>query len=290
MNSWADRWKAAGECVGRETLAEWCLGVTIAYTTLEDWIAVKGLRREDYKGLRKTLLALADELGVALPEELGSAIDIRDRINHSASRPVTQWEAAMAVRTMEAAALATAEPTDLPELPPPHVLDQIRRELEHGRGKRLLLGARTRWQEYQLGNPKGSVVTCSVVGLGRRSATLLLAPGLIGRVDISEIAVRRINAPEEYLRIGQEVRAEVLEYVPGAWQILLSIRRASAEWINAQAEAEEARQQELAAAEAVARPPFLGHLLLVIFLPIKTPLLSRPVPASGVHGRHRGTS
>jgi small subunit ribosomal protein S1 len=72
----------------------------------------------------------------------------------------------------------------------------------------------------------GSVIDGPVTSLTKFGAFVQLAEGLEGMIHISEIsAERRINHPQEVLKVGQVVRAQVLELDKDKRLIRLSIKQ-----------------------------------------------------------------
>jgi len=102
-------------------------------------------------------------------------------------------------------------------------------------------------EQYQ----EGQVITGKVVQIKEYGAFVELAPGLDGLVHISEVAHKRVGNINEELKIGQEVRAKILEIDKERKRISLSIKacldEAPAE--EAPAAAEEAAPAEEAPAE-----------------------------------------
>jgi small subunit ribosomal protein S1 len=82
------------------------------------------------------------------------------------------------------------------------------------------------WAEAPQKFPAGSVVEGPVVSLTKFGAFVQLSEGMEGMIHISEIsAEKRINHPQDVLRIGQQVKAQVLEVDKAKRQLRLSIKQ-----------------------------------------------------------------
>jgi small subunit ribosomal protein S1 len=82
------------------------------------------------------------------------------------------------------------------------------------------------WAEAAQRLPAGSVVEGPVTSLTKFGAFVQIAEGVEGMIHISEIsAEKRINHPQDVLRTGQVVKAQVLELDPEKRQIKLSIKQ-----------------------------------------------------------------
>lgn len=92
----------------------------------------------------------------------------------------------------------------------------------------------------------GSTLTGKVTRLAEFGAFVEIAPGLDGLVHISEIATKRINRPEEVLKVGQDVVVQIIKIDDATKRIGLSIKAV-------QKAAEEAARAESAAQEEAAR-------------------------------------
>ncbi len=80
------------------------------------------------------------------------------------------------------------------------------------------------WMDVQVEYPVGCQVQGTVSRLQPFGAFVELAPGVDGLVHISELgADRRINHPEEVLKVGEQVRATVLSIDPEKKRIGLSL-------------------------------------------------------------------
>jgi small subunit ribosomal protein S1 len=71
---------------------------------------------------------------------------------------------------------------------------------------------------------EGAEVGGKVTRLSDFGAFVELAPGVDGLVHVSEIAHRRINHPQDVLKIDEVVRCKVLKIDPGTRRISLSIK------------------------------------------------------------------
>lgn len=82
------------------------------------------------------------------------------------------------------------------------------------------------WAEAAERFPVGSMVEGRVTGFTAFGAFVELAEGLTGMVHISEItAEKRLNHPQEVLRLGQQVKAKVLAVDAEKRQLRLSIKQ-----------------------------------------------------------------
>jgi small subunit ribosomal protein S1 len=82
------------------------------------------------------------------------------------------------------------------------------------------------WAEAPQKFPAGSVVEGPVVSLTKFGAFVQLSECMEGMIHISEIsAEKRINHPQDVLRIGQQVKAQVLEVDKAKRQLRLSIKQ-----------------------------------------------------------------
>lgn len=83
------------------------------------------------------------------------------------------------------------------------------------------------WESVEHKYPVGSVVEGRVVRLVPFGCFVELEPGVEGLVHISQLADRRVNAPDEVVREGETVRVRVLRLQPVERRISLSIREAN---------------------------------------------------------------
>src|ERR1019366_6648602 len=82
------------------------------------------------------------------------------------------------------------------------------------------------WTEVPQRFPVGSAIEGPVTRLMNFGAFVQLTEGVEGLVHISEItSERRINHPQEMLRVGQTVKAQVLAVDPEKRQIKLSMKQ-----------------------------------------------------------------
>jgi small subunit ribosomal protein S1 len=82
------------------------------------------------------------------------------------------------------------------------------------------------WADAQQKFPAGSVVEGPIVSLTKFGAFVQLSEGVEGMIHVSEIsAEKRINHPQDVLRIGQQVKAQVLEVDKAKRQFRLSIKQ-----------------------------------------------------------------
>ena len=81
------------------------------------------------------------------------------------------------------------------------------------------------WKEASSKYAVGSVVTGKVTRTVDFGAFIEVEPGLEGLAHISELAPTRIKATTDAVKVGQEVKAKVLEVDPNARRMSLSVRR-----------------------------------------------------------------
>ena len=82
------------------------------------------------------------------------------------------------------------------------------------------------WTDAPKNFPVGSAIEGPVTRLMNFGAFVQLAEGVEGLVHVSEItAERRINHPQDMLRVGQIVKAQVLAVEPEKRQIKLSMKQ-----------------------------------------------------------------
>ena len=124
------------------------------------------------------------------------------------------------------------------------------RDLDHEK-KKISLGYRKTednpWEIFKAQYPIGSVVDAKIVGMTAFGAFAQIIPGIDGLIHISQIADRRIEKPQDELKIGQEVKVKITNVDYDKKRISLSIRALLEDGDSAAAEA-----APEAAAEAVA--------------------------------------
>ena len=126
--------------------------------------------------------------------------------------------------------------------------------------KKISLGYRKAednpWEIFKAQYPIGSVVDAKIVGMTTFGAFAQIIPGIDGLIHISQIADRRIDKPQDELKIGQEVKVKIINVDYENKRISLSIR-ALLEGENSApvAEAAEAASSAKASAEAVEDTP-----------------------------------
>jgi small subunit ribosomal protein S1 len=82
------------------------------------------------------------------------------------------------------------------------------------------------WKDAVQKFPPGSVIEGPVVSLTRFGAFVQMAEGIEGMIHVSEIsAEKRINHPQDVLKAGQIVKAQVLELDPAKRTVRLSIKQ-----------------------------------------------------------------
>jgi small subunit ribosomal protein S1 len=82
------------------------------------------------------------------------------------------------------------------------------------------------WRDATQKFPVGSAVEGKVVNIAKFGAFVQLAEGVEGMIHISDIsAEKRLNHPQDVLKVGQTVRAQVLEIDPEARRLKLGIKQ-----------------------------------------------------------------
>lgn len=108
------------------------------------------------------------------------------------------------------------------------------------------------WEIFKANYPIGSVVTAKVVGMTTFGAFAQIIPGIDGLIHISQIADRRIEKPQDELKIGQEVRVKITNVDYDSKRISLSIRALLEEGEGEEAEA--SVEEESVVEEAAEEP------------------------------------
>jgi 4-hydroxy-3-methylbut-2-enyl diphosphate reductase len=88
----------------------------------------------------------------------------------------------------------------------------------------------------------GDVVTAKVVGMTTFGAFAQIIPGVDGLIHISQIADRRIEKPQDVLKVGEEVQVKITAVDYDAKRISLSMRALLEKETPASEEAEEAEE------------------------------------------------
>ncbi len=100
---------------------------------------------------------------------------------------------------------------------------------------------------------EGDVVTAKIVGMTTFGAFAQILPGVDGLIHISQIANRRIEKPQDALKVGEEVQVKITGIDAEHKRISLSIRALLEDApVVEEAPAEEATAEEAPAEEAVA--------------------------------------
>ena len=106
--------------------------------------------------------------------------------------------------------------------------------------KKISLGYRKSednpWEKFKAEYPIGSVVTAKIVSMTTFGAFAQILPGVDGLIHISQIANRRIEKPQDELKIGQEVTVKITNVDYENKRISLSIRALLEDAEAAQAE------------------------------------------------------
>jgi len=99
----------------------------------------------------------------------------------------------------------------------------------------------------------GDIVTAKIVGMTTFGAFAQIIDGVDGLIHISQIADRRIEKPQDVLKVGQEVQVKITAVDYDAKRISLSIRALLEKEAPAEETVEEAVEEvaEEAPAEAV---------------------------------------
>ncbi|QGU95182.1 bifunctional 4-hydroxy-3-methylbut-2-enyl diphosphate reductase/30S ribosomal protein S1 [Clostridium bovifaecis] len=82
------------------------------------------------------------------------------------------------------------------------------------------------WNDVEEKYPVGSIVLGKVVRFADFGAFIELEPGVDGLVHVSEISYKRINKPGDVLKIGEEVKAKILNVNKEEKKVSLSIKEA----------------------------------------------------------------
>ena len=94
--------------------------------------------------------------------------------------------------------------------------------------KKISLGYRKAdenpWEIFKAKFQEGDAVTAKVVGMTAFGAFAQIIPGVDGLIHISQIANRRIDKPQDELKVGQEVQAQITKIDLDNKRISLSIR------------------------------------------------------------------
>ncbi len=96
------------------------------------------------------------------------------------------------------------------------------------------------WEKFKANYPIGTVTKAKIVGMTTFGAFAQIIPGVDGLIHISQIADRRIDKPQDELKMGQEVTVKITNVDYDNKRISLSIRALLEEAPAAEAVAEEA--------------------------------------------------
>ena len=80
------------------------------------------------------------------------------------------------------------------------------------------------WINVKNKYPVGNIVLGKVVRFAKFGAFIELEPGVDGLVHISQISTNKINTPKEVLKIGEDIKAEIMEVNEENKRISLSIK------------------------------------------------------------------
>ena len=122
--------------------------------------------------------------------------------------------------------------------------------------KRISLGYRKEednpWEILKKDYPVGTDCDVTIVGLTTFGAFARIIPGIDGLIHISQIADRRIEKPQDVLKVGQVVRARITEIDFEKKRISLSTRVLIEEGLAPSPFADEEAQEAAPAEEAPA--------------------------------------
>ncbi len=94
--------------------------------------------------------------------------------------------------------------------------------------KRISLGYKKTednpWEILKNDYPEGTVVTAKIVGMTTFGAFAQVIPGVDGLIHISQIANRHIEKPQDVLKVGEEVQAQIIGIDFDKKRVSLSIR------------------------------------------------------------------
>lgn len=93
-----------------------------------------------------------------------------------------------------------------------------------GLGLKQLTGSP--FEQFTAANPVGSIISGEVSRIESYGAFINLLPGLEGLIHISELDDIRVDSPERVVRLGETVKAKILEVVPSKQRISLSRKEA----------------------------------------------------------------
>ena len=80
------------------------------------------------------------------------------------------------------------------------------------------------WEIFKAKFAVGDVIDAKIVGMTTFGAFAQIIPGIDGLIHISQIADRRIDKPQDELKVGQEVKAKITNIDLENKRISLSIR------------------------------------------------------------------
>jgi small subunit ribosomal protein S1 len=98
------------------------------------------------------------------------------------------------------------------------------------------------WDVFARENEVGDVVDGAVTKTVPFGAFVSVSDGVEGLVHVSEIAVHRVESPELELSIGQQVKVKITEKDDERRRISLSIKQASPDWQEREAQIEEQKK------------------------------------------------
>lgn len=198
-----------------------------AHAELDMLLLAKRLAADDYGSLANCCELLAEELDVVLPDGFSEAIMARNEVAHPI-HPTTPTAAQAAAKVFRCSFDLLWEETDPPR-PDRKECDRIKKELRRGIDKRTFAGTRTRWEKFRDTHRKNEIVVGIVIKIFDDGVLIRLAPGVRGRVDISELSYRRPKHPKDHVREGQKIPVRIIDYVESSSRIILSIKQAQAD-------------------------------------------------------------
>jgi len=80
------------------------------------------------------------------------------------------------------------------------------------------------YSNYLSENPKGSIVTCTVMDIDPKRVLVELAEGVEGQIKVSELARERVEDPNTVVKVGDSVEAKFIGVDKKNRAIMLSIK------------------------------------------------------------------
>ncbi len=111
------------------------------------------------------------------------------------------------------------------------------------------------WEILKRDYPVDSEVECKIVSLTSFGAFAQIIPGVDGLIHISQIAYKHIGTPAEVLKVGEVVKAKIMEIDFDKKRVSLSIKALLEPPVVEEAPVEEAAEVETVEVEAVVEAP-----------------------------------